>query len=377
MQKIEIDSGFPGGNGVVDRIDGDRVFLHQELRDTEGFWFYWHFRVRGAAGRTLTFTFTEGAPVGVRGAAVSRDDGGTWTWESGQVFTQDSFTHTFAPGEHTLRFSFGMPYTAAHWDRFLARLGARPGVRPGILCTSRKGRPVEVLRLEPPSSEPRFLAVVTCRHHCCEMMANDVLEGLIEAFLADDACGRRLRRTLSLLVVPFVDKDGVEDGDQGKNRVPRDHGRDYDDKPIYPETKTVRDLIAQERGGRELIGIDLHCPWIRGEWNELIYQVGCSGAAAWEAQQRFGVALEKARTGPLPYTAASNLPFGAAWNTDSNYNQGRGFSKWVSGLPRVALATSFEIPYANAGGVEVNAASARAFGCDLARALDHFLGATQ
>ena len=58
----------------------NRVFLRQDLRDTEGFWFYWYFRVRGASGRTLTFHFTDGKPVGVRGPAISLDEGATWTW---------------------------------------------------------------------------------------------------------------------------------------------------------------------------------------------------------------------------------------------------------------------------------------------------------
>ena len=54
----EVDAGFPGGNVIVDKIDGDAVSLHQDLRDTAGDWFYWQFRVRGAEGRTLTFQFT-------------------------------------------------------------------------------------------------------------------------------------------------------------------------------------------------------------------------------------------------------------------------------------------------------------------------------
>ena len=29
-----IDSDFPGGNIVVDSVDGDLISLHQELRDT-------------------------------------------------------------------------------------------------------------------------------------------------------------------------------------------------------------------------------------------------------------------------------------------------------------------------------------------------------
>ena len=71
---------FPGGNIVIDRVDGDTVYLHQDLRDTEVFWFYWCFRVRGAGQRTLTFVFTQGDVIGTRGPAVSLDAGRTWGW---------------------------------------------------------------------------------------------------------------------------------------------------------------------------------------------------------------------------------------------------------------------------------------------------------
>lgn len=57
MSELQIDADFPGGNVVVDGVAGDVVRLHPDLRDTEGNWFYWCCRVRGAAGRTLT-TYT-------------------------------------------------------------------------------------------------------------------------------------------------------------------------------------------------------------------------------------------------------------------------------------------------------------------------------
>jgi murein tripeptide amidase MpaA len=40
---------------------------------------------------------------------------------------------------------------------------------------------------------------------------------------ADTPEGRLARERFRFLAVPFMDKDGVEDGDQGKNRRPRDH----------------------------------------------------------------------------------------------------------------------------------------------------------
>jgi hypothetical protein len=50
---IKIDSNFPGGNIVVEKIDANNIFLHQELRDTPRAWFYWCFRLSGAANGRL------------------------------------------------------------------------------------------------------------------------------------------------------------------------------------------------------------------------------------------------------------------------------------------------------------------------------------
>ena len=76
---VAVDADFPGGNVVVEKIEGDTVFLRQDVRDTKGSWFYWCFRVRNAAGRMLTFQFP-GDLIGVRGPAVSIDAGKTWAW---------------------------------------------------------------------------------------------------------------------------------------------------------------------------------------------------------------------------------------------------------------------------------------------------------
>ena len=56
---MEIDGGFPGGNIVLEKIVGDDVYVHQDLRDTVGWWFYWNFSVKGAAGRDLRFQFKD------------------------------------------------------------------------------------------------------------------------------------------------------------------------------------------------------------------------------------------------------------------------------------------------------------------------------
>jgi hypothetical protein len=87
QQKIVIDVDFPGGNIIVDHnenastlyyvITTDTVFLQSDLRDTKGNWFYWYFRISGAANKMLHFQFP-GPLFGSFGPAFSNDGGKTW-----------------------------------------------------------------------------------------------------------------------------------------------------------------------------------------------------------------------------------------------------------------------------------------------------------
>ena len=120
--------------------------------------------------------------------------------------------------------------------------------------------------------------------------------------------------------MPIVDLDGVEDGDQGKNRQPRDHSRDYAGESIYPQVKAIRERLPAWSDGKLRIALDLHCPHIRGTHNEWIYFVGGPDEKIWKEVGRFSEILERVRTGPLPYKRENNLPFGQAWNKPANFD---------------------------------------------------------
>lgn len=361
---VSVDSRFPGGNIVFERLDGDTVYVHPDLRDTEGHWFYWSFRVRGAAGRTLAFRFTNGDVVGVRGPAISRDQGATWTWLGADASDPKGFRYAFGPSENEVRFAVSIPYQEADLRRFTQR----HKLRFGTLTKSRKDRTVELLRIGRADAPHRIL--LTARHHSCESTASYVLEGLLEAAIRDEW----FAKNAEFFVVPFVDKDGVEDGDQGKNRRPRDHNRDYDGDSIHPETRAIREQVPAWARDRVRVALDLHCPTLRGAHNETIYFVGGEDQTIWAEVQRLAALLEREQRGPLKYVAAENVPFGTAWNTANNYRQGMSSSRWASKLPGIRIASSLEFSYSNANGGEVTAASARAFGGDLARALRLYLG---
>jgi hypothetical protein len=378
---MQIDAAFPGGNIVVEKVEGDSVFLHQDLRETEGDWFYWCCRVRGAAGHRLTFNFTKGDVFTTRGPACSLDGGKTWQWLDKKAVKGRAFSYTFADASDVL-FSMGMPYTQQNLQAFLARLGPRPNLKTDTLCKSPKGRDIELLRagklpLPPIPSQAEgekksaaHRVVITARHHACEMMANYEMEGIVAEVLADGDTGAWLRENVEFLIVPFMDKDGVEDGLQGKNRKPHDPNRDYMGESIYPSVAALKKLVPEWSAGKLRIALDLHCPYIRGGPDETIHFVGGPNAANWERVLRFCEILARTQQGPLVYDPNDNVPHGKTWNT---LKEPRSFGIWAAELPGLSFATTIELPYATVKGKELNADSARAFGRDVARAICEYL----
>lgn len=373
-REILVDANYPGGNIIVDKIENDVVHVRPDLRDTDGWWFYWNFRVRGAAGRTLVFTFGDRSPIGVHGPAVSFNGGKSWSWLGSQAVKGASFRHAFSPRMNEVRFCFCIPYQEADLRQFLAGHATNKSLRVETLCKTRKGRTVERLHIGKLDGKPEYRVLVTCRHHACEMMANWCLEGLIEQILAPNTHdGQWLRENVEFMAIPFMDKDGAEDGDQGKNRRPHDHNRDYAGESIYPEVRELRRLVPTWSQTRLRVAIDLHNPHIRGPHNEVTYQVGSRKAAIWNEQHKFGSILQSVRPALLVYSTENDLPFGKGWNKPENYKAGKSFAAWAGELEGVRLATSIEIPYANASGAAVTPTTARAFGHNLAGAIRQYL----
>lgn len=369
---LAVDAAFPGGNIVLDRIEGRELFVHQDLRDTKGDWFYWYFRVKGLTGEPITVHFTKSNVIGVRGPAVSRDAGRSWTWLGAEAVREQSFRYTPSADEREVRFAFAIPYVEANLKEFLAAHQGSPHLRVEELCRSKGNRPVERLHLGRLDDRDRLRLSLTCRHHACESVASYCLEGVLAEILSESETGRWFQSQVAVVAIPFVDKDGVEQGDQGKNRLPRDHNRDYDDDSLHPEVAAIRKFIPDWSQGRLRFAMDMHNPWIRGDLNEVIYFVENDSPA------RAGVApfsrkLEAAAAGPLSYSAKHNLAFGVGWNTAGNYKAGVPSSLWFGRQPGIRFAATVEVPYADAAGKAITVENLRAFGRDLALAMRKFL----
>lgn len=347
---MKIDCDFPGGNILVEAIEGDTVRLRQDRRNSTDWWFYWCFRICGTAGRKVRFEFIDGDVFSACGPCYSRDFE-EWQWLGTNNVDSASFTHTFAEDEDVAWFSFCFPYTEKHLRQFLASCQE---IEVRELTRSEQNRPVELLHI--PSQNARGAILLCARTHACETMGSYALEGFLNFWLSSS-----LRENFDLFAVPFLDKDGVENGDQGKLRAPHDHARDFTTQPLYASTAALMQLIASRDDW--FAGIDLHCPWIRAEQNETCFFIGAE--QPWQTEiEHFANILAETHQGELSFYATDVFPFGLEWN------QGRHetFARHLRTTTNTKLALTVEIPYARARGSTVTRANARAFGSDLARA---------
>ena len=388
--EIRVDADFPGGNILVDSIDQDAnvVCVRPDLRDTRCDYFYFNFRVTGAENRTVTFKFTtKSASFGPVGPNVSTDGGKTWHYlgekdflDSGKKIPADQheFTWTFGPNDSDVRFAFCMPYTQANWDEFIAQYRSREDVRFETLCRSRSDKhDVELFRLPFLGQEkPRFYLVFTARHHACEASASPVMEGVIQFCLSDAPEAQWLRQNAEIIFVPFMDKDGVEDGDQGKNRNPHDHNRDYVQE-LYPSVKAFKALILKETEGLPIVFMDLHAPGSRGE---SYYSHGPIGMEQMNViWNRFREKLaENQKDGVLKYDPKQDVP-----GKSEGHNSIRSFTGkngdlcssrvWMQGLPNVYFANCMEFGYCLCGHAILTPESGRELGRNVMKSLAEIL----
>ena len=362
---VKINADIPGGNVIVLHSNEQETILKKDLRDSAGDWFYWCFRAEFDQPGTHTFRFepSESPAVGTRGPAISADNGLTWRWaEPGTWDIKENFFRYHYDGgkEKSLIFCLSMQYQKINLETFLEEYASSPYLKTSVLCRSRKGREVPLLRIADPERKPEHKLLLTSRHHCCEMTATYVLEGMLREALENP----EFRDRIAISAVPFTDMDGVIDGDQGKNRKPHDHARDYGENPIYPETKSIMDLVLRKK--MDLV-FDIHCPWIYHGDNETIYFVGPRSKRMEEGTLRLSERIESDPERTVPYATTDMVRYGTLWNTNANYTQGQTLAQWSGDLTTTLLATSIEIPYANTRDFTFCANSWRSFGRTLAR----------
>ena len=254
---------YPGANITLVSKRNGVVNLRPQADAGSDDYFYWNFEASSASARTVTFRLDKGSFYGALlsplGVLCSTDGGKTWVRGGSVSSDLSSFTYSFEAGQ-TVRFCDVLPYTATDWQQFAARWASNGYVSFGTLCKSNGGADVPMMILG--NAEAENFIIYTSRHHCCETIGSYVLEGAIEWILKDAPA--EFLKNYCVYVVPMVDFDGVENGDQGKGRAPHDYNRDYleDDKVLYNAVRAIQNLTNEKLAeGKALAAyIDFHAP---------------------------------------------------------------------------------------------------------------------
>lgn len=320
---VRIHKDFVGGNIAVAEENENGYVLKNEMRDSGDDWFYWAFCAEGAAGRELTFQFDPNR-IGCFGPAVSHDLE-NWHWLGSA--DENSFTYRFAEGENKVYFAHDMLY---HPKRFLD-FAAKHGLTVEEFCKGYKGSSVPCVRF----GEGEISIILTARHHACESTGDYVLEGVLESLLQGSIPNIRV------LCVPFVDYEGVIRGDQGKNRLPHDHNRDYDTQgtknSIYPECRELM-KYAEQNGCR--FAFDFHSPWHNSGINDTAFIVQNLPEKK-EKMDRFGELFEAAGNAEaFRYEHKNDYPPETGWNRVA-----RQFSVYMAKRPENDIAFTLETAY--------------------------------
>ena len=341
---VVVETDFPGGNAKVVSASAEAVHLEPELRGGRP-WFYWCFKATAAKAGKVSFIFPEkvagftNGAIGFQGPAVSTDDGSTWKWMGTEQVDGHRFFYEFSRAGQSVHFAVTIPYVQENLDSFLAERRGNPHLRTSVLTKSRNGREVPLLQIG--DEGPNVLPVlVTGRHHAAETMASFVLEGFLAEAMSDSEAALAFRKKYVLYAVPFVDKDGVQEGDQGKNRQPHDHNRDYGEESIYPEIRAIKALDAKKDFR---FALDFHCPTLVMRDHQVMYFVG----SKMRPQHNFENVSELAKW--IKKGLPDNAPSGPlVWLRDADQPQPMN-SHYFGSKPNAIMAATFEFPFAPPG----------------------------
>ncbi|MFW6438264.1 MAG: M14 family zinc carboxypeptidase [Armatimonadota bacterium] len=261
------------GNGYIAGTgrDGGRWYVHfasEPRTSPQPLWFHIEARDVGSAPVDFTWELPD-ICLGDRNSLhllrpVLRADDGEWA-RCGEVSVEEH-----ADGRRSLRFSheggadtvaaaFCFPYAPQDLDATLADLG--DSWERDLIGVTHESRPLERLRLTGGHSGERPGVYFMARQHSGETPGSWVLDGILRFLSSDEDDATELRERLDVWACPFVDLDGVVNGDYGKDALPWDYNRAWEQLPMRAAVHAIqRDLLRFYERTAPRIVIDLHGP---------------------------------------------------------------------------------------------------------------------
>jgi hypothetical protein len=277
--ELRVRTDFPGGSATIESIDqaAKTIQLTPGGDPQRGWPCWWHACIEGLAKneRAVVSVGASNLPARNNGKDTGKPLAASWSTPNRASYSTDGkvWMHT-APGRRSgdriayeiagtgdaIWIAWGPPFVPSSTEQLINDAEKSMREAKGFeLARTREHRPVRALRI---GDEKRRHAIwVQARQHAWESGASWVARGLTEWITSDDADARWLRAQAEIVIVPIMDVDNVATGNGGKEAAPRDHNRDWDATPVYPEVAAAqKQLKAWAEAGRMDVFLDLHNP---------------------------------------------------------------------------------------------------------------------
>jgi murein tripeptide amidase MpaA len=274
---IQINSGFDSGNIRLVGIEGDRVDLEIVTDHLSDFYQWFHFRVAGAKGRTLTFRLLNAGNAAYAfgwpdyKARWSTDREAWRTTESSYENGVLSFTKEI--DTDLVWFAYFAPYSMERHHDLVSRIALMPGVSHRELGKTLDGQPLDLLTL---GTGPKTVWLYA-RQHPGESMAEWWAEGALE-FLTDptNQTALALREKAVFHIVPNMNPDGSRRGHLRTNAAGINLNREWHAPTMEKSPEVFLVKAAMDETGVDF-AMDIH----GDEAIPANFLAGFEGIASW------------------------------------------------------------------------------------------------
>lgn len=153
-------------------------------------------------------------------------------------------------------------YTSENYDVWMAALVDQPTVTERVIGQSIDGRPIKALRHDVEMTGAKTVFFVG-RQHPPEVTGGLAMKRFVAEVFGDSETATAFRERFNIVIVPFMNPDGVADGYWRHNKGGVDLNRDWG--PFaQPETQAVKallDEIADDPAEALSLFIDFHSTW--------------------------------------------------------------------------------------------------------------------
>ncbi len=211
---IQINAAFDSGNIKLVGIEGDRVDLEIVKDHLSDFYQWFHFRVAGAKGRTITFrilnaggsAYAFGWPGYKARWSADRE---LWRTTADSDYADGVLSFTQAIETDIVWFAYFAPYSMERHHDLVSRIALAPGVTHRELGVTLDGQPMDLLTLGTGAKQVWLYA----RQHPGESMAEWWMEGALEMLVdPGNATAKALREKATFHIVPNMNPDGSRRG---------------------------------------------------------------------------------------------------------------------------------------------------------------------